>query len=85
MRVTDEVRGFQRHFAIRHGWWGSRARAIRRYLELHPEMNEETLKDYLKRGGGTLSKEEQSMIDDARREVAGDVTNQFPAPNGVRK
>ena len=35
MRVTEEVRGFQRHFAIRHGWRGSRASAIRRRLTPH--------------------------------------------------
>jgi hypothetical protein len=72
-RAREAVRGFQRHYTVLHGSRGSRADAIRRYLELHPHVNEETLKKYLAKAGGCLSKRELQIIDEVRAEVLAEL------------
>lgn len=63
------VRALQFESALDRGSRGSRSIAINRYLELNPSANENTLNDYLKRNGGSLSKDVLAAIDRAREEI----------------
>jgi hypothetical protein len=72
-KTVNLLRGLQFGIACLHGQRGSLRRAIDKYLEMHPQTNEETLKTYLKRQkGGVWS---------AMLEVADEVR----ASNGVSK
>lgn len=71
LQVVFEVRNLQKYYAGVNGSRGSRNRAIVHYLESHDEMKEDTLKDYLKRNGGTLSKSHLALIDEIRAEILG--------------
>lgn len=64
IRARHEIRSMQREEAALGGTRGSVRRAWDRYLSLHPEVSEEQLRSYFKRGGNVLSKKERASLDE---------------------
>lgn len=71
--AQQAVRAYQRYYAAVHGSWGSRTRAMKDYLELNLQATPETLKKYLKRAGGTVSKHELKLIDQSRAKALAEI------------
>lgn len=66
LEIRQKVIALQSHFALLYGSRGSLRRALEAYLEHNPDIGEESLKSYVKRG---IPKEWLQMIDEVRSEV----------------
>lgn len=68
-RAVSYVRSLRFHYAVLHGSRGSLARAVRTFLDKHPEMSEETLKTYMKRHKDNIWQSAMKDVDRVRAEI----------------